>query len=83
MFDIPGWHACGGEPGFLLRTELFDRIILGGGQSTGSISIRRTLLGVPKQFLYIDITYDDPALPVTSSTASVRVPRTIAARLAQ
>lgn len=63
----------------MLRTELFDRIILGGGQSTGSISIRRTLLGVPKQFLYVDITYDDPDLPVTPSNARKRVIGTIAA----
>ena len=42
-----------------------------------SVSFRTTCLGIPAQFLFVDITYADPDLPVSPSRPRMRVRGTI------
>jgi hypothetical protein len=42
-----------------------------------TIQMRTSCAGVPKQFLFVDIIYDDPDLPVTPSRSRMKVEGTI------
>ena len=42
-------------------------------RSKSSITMRMSCLGVPKQFLFVDVGYGDPDFPVTPSTGYMRV----------